>query len=62
MTTNITHVGPCWDSEVVAFDDPEPCSLDSKECGEFYDCTNDPIVGAGDDEGGDELVWNCGPQ
>lgn len=26
------------------------------------DCTNEPIVGVGDDEGGDDLLWNCGPQ
>lgn len=61
VTTNITHLGPCWDLEVVPLDEPEPCSLDS-QCGEFYDCTNEPIVSVGDDEAGDELLWDCAPQ
>lgn len=60
VTTNILHAGPCWDAEVVPLDEPEPCSLDS-QCGEFYDCTNEPIVGVGDDEGG-ELLWDCAPR
>jgi hypothetical protein len=61
VTTNITHVGACWDTQTLAPDEPEPCGLES-QCGAYYDCTDEVIVGGGDDEDGEELLWACGPR
>jgi hypothetical protein len=57
VITNIVHSGACWEPMTYDLDD-ELCPLDS-ECGAYYDCSNDPIVGTGDDEGGDDLAWEC---
>lgn len=57
VVTNITHLGACWEATVVALDEPEPCAL--AQCEEFYDCSSEPIVGVGDDEGGEDFGWEC---
>lgn len=57
VITNLVHFGACWETMNYDLDD-ELCPLDS-ECGAYYDCSNNPIVGIGDDEGGDDLAWEC---
>lgn len=62
VSTNITHVGACWETETLAPNGPEPCGAQS-QCRAFYDCTEDAIIGSGGDEaGGDETLWSCAPQ
>lgn len=65
VATNLVHLGPCWEqntSDTVE----DMCALD-QQCGQYYDCEDNPIVlrngrvrlGGGDDDetGGDTYQW-----
>lgn len=69
VATNIVHVGPCWVPNHGA-DQHEFCPMDDpqfqQQCGEFYDCSDGPIVlwkssvlvsGSDDGETGGEDDW-----
>ena len=67
VATNLVHLGPCWEWEDLGAEPQETCPLED-QCGEFYDCSDDPIIlwngqvqdgetGGEDSENG--LLWSC---
>jgi hypothetical protein len=47
VATNLVHIGPCWEPNHGA-EDHELCPGDDpqfqQQCGEFYDCDEEPII------------------
>jgi hypothetical protein len=70
VTTNLVYLGPCWESEDLEAEPNKTCPIEA-QCGEFYDCSDDPIVifngylqTEGETDGavpwtGNEELWNC---
>lgn len=64
VTTNLVHLGPCWEPNTS--DTLEDMCALNQQCGEFYDCEDEPIVlwnglvrlgGDGGETGGDGYEW-----
>lgn len=62
VTTNLSWLGPCWVGENLEAEPPKSCPLEA-ECGQFYDCSDEPIVRDAGETGGSEdgPPWSCGP-
>lgn len=70
VTTNLVYLGPCWEWEDLQTEPKKACPLE-EQCGEFYDCSDDPIFifnGYLQTEGetggpvewtGNEELWSC---
>lgn len=70
VTTNLVHLGACWEWEDVAAKPKKLCPLETK-CGRFYDCSEEPIIAKygwveseGETEGlvpssSEEQLWSC---
>jgi hypothetical protein len=70
VTTNLVHLGACWEREDVDGKTKKLCPLETT-CGRFYDCSDEPIIAKygwveaeGETEGlvpwnGEEELWSC---
>lgn len=70
VSFNLVHLGPCWEWENLEADPPQTCPLEG-QCGQFYDCSTEPITlwggqvyTEGETDGtipwtGDEQLWTC---
>jgi hypothetical protein len=70
VVTNLVYLGPCWVSEDLEAMPKQTCPL-ADQCGEFYDCSEDPISifngylqQEGETDGavpwtGAEELWSC---
>lgn len=56
VSTNLVHVGACWKPE--DWDNQEYCPL-FPECRPYYDCAEPDDWVLGDDEAGDDVLWEC---
>jgi hypothetical protein len=70
VTTNLVHLGACWELEDQESTPKQLCPLEVT-CGEFYDCSDEPIIAKygwveteGETEGmvpwnTEEELWSC---
>jgi hypothetical protein len=70
VSTNLVYLGPCWELEDLQAEPKKACPIE-EQCGEFYDCSDDPIIifngylqTDGETDGavpwtGTEELWSC---